>query len=71
MLEIAATNQFHRFFEEEEFTVKKSEKWVEMSQLAKKVEIEGDKMVLIFFSFGVASSGKFGARLAVDETALP
>lgn len=42
-----------------------------MSQLAKKVEIQGDKMVLIFFSFGVASTGKFGARLTVDETALP
>lgn len=31
VLEVAATNQFHRFFEEEEFTVKKSEKWTEMS----------------------------------------
>lgn len=71
MLEVAGTNQFHRFFEEEEFKVKKSEKWLEMSQLAKKVELEGDKFVLIFFSFGVNSSGRFGARVVVDETPQP
>ena len=71
MLEVAGTNQFHRFFEEEEFKVKKSEKWAEMSQLAKKVELEGDKFVLIFFSFGVNSSGRFGARVVVDETPQP
>ena len=57
--------------EEEEFKVQKSDKWNVMKEFVKKVEIESDRFIMIFYNFGVNSNGKFGIRINMDDTPHP
>lgn len=57
--------------EEEEFNVKKSDKWNVLKEFVKKVEVDSDRYILVFYNFGVLSNGKFGIRVNMDDTPYP